>query len=161
MQHFHSNVTYKIKPSLEDLLSVQQRKDELQITPDWLSTRLPFVDKNCWQEVGKWKDEAFYWSEEKSLQVCFVPMITSHLFIWSEKCNTLPKPWNVTNTEVNGSWTCDKTKTCLDTAIASCCWERNHRCWLRNAKQQHTFTKQIYSAKQIGCIKDIVDALDK
>lgn len=49
----------KIKPSMTDILSPKQIEVELLlITPGPLSTGLPFVGENCWQEVGKRKGEA-------------------------------------------------------------------------------------------------------
>lgn len=49
---------YTIQPSLTDIFSLKRIKHELQITPGLVSTRRPFVNENCWLEVGKCKDEA-------------------------------------------------------------------------------------------------------
>lgn len=82
--------THEIKLYLTDLLSAQQRNDELQITAARLAVRLSAGDKYCWQEVGKWKDETLHWSEAKKQRRCALSRRkTSHLSIWSE--NSSPK----------------------------------------------------------------------
>lgn len=53
--YFNAHITaYKIKPHWQ-IVSLKQINDDLQITQSCVSTRLLFVDENCWQEVGKIK----------------------------------------------------------------------------------------------------------
>lgn len=58
VSHWNADIaTYKIKLYLADLLSVQQRNDELQITAAHSFNKTLLRDKYCWQEAGKWRDE--------------------------------------------------------------------------------------------------------
>lgn len=83
-----------------DLLSVQQRNDELQITAARSAARL-CRDKYCWQEVGKWKDETLHWSETKKHRRCALSR-RKHLTYLSEvKTATLQNHYMLFAPQVN------------------------------------------------------------